>query len=123
MENKAKKDSDNIRVRILNQERLAIHIPYRPAWVSKIKHVPGKSWISERACWTIPKTRQAVKSFCQQFEGEPVLVLDRDLFEQYPEIRALYSSYENEALRKMHELLRLKGYSEKTLHAYMGHAR
>jgi integrase/recombinase XerD len=124
MDYEAKRNgSDNIRVFGADEGIIVIHLPYRPEWVSSMKLIPGKVWVKERQYWTIPNTRQSVKAFCQCFEKQPVLVADREIFDSYTELRGLCSSYEHAALQRMNELLRMKGSSDKTLRAYIGHAR
>lgn len=115
--------NDNIRVFGVDQGVIVIHMPYRPEWVSRMKRVPGKVWVKERQYWTIPNTRQSVKTFCQLFEKDPVLVTDQVVFGLYAELRGLFSSYEHAALKRMSEQLRMKGSSDKTIRAYIGHAR
>jgi len=115
--------NDNIRVSGMSPECIAVRFSYQSAWVSIMKRIPGKVWVRERQCWTIPNNRAAVKVFCQLFKSEPVVVMDRELFEQYPELSDLNSNYEHRALLRMNEMLRLKGYSDKTLRAYRGPAR
>ena len=55
-------------------EGLAVHMPYRPELVAKIKTVFGRRWHPQKRYWTVPNTDGAIAHLLVIFAGECVEV-------------------------------------------------
>lgn len=99
---------------------LNISFSYDPVLVEKIKSIKGRKWNVKEKIWSVPETQDIVETLSEVFKGYNV-VMDSEIeatksaFKQEP-------SWENIIIRSR-DTLRLKGYSFKTLKAYLGHIR
>jgi len=111
-----------IAIRKWIDEELAIQFPYDTVWYSRMRKIVGKRWDSLNKQWLVPLNRNSIASFCHYFEDAPVKILDKDLLEHHPELMKLRSLDDLQALARLEQYIKQKGYSLNTRRAYMGHA-
>lgn len=99
---------------------LNISFPYDPVLVEKIKRVKGRKWNVKERMWSVPETQDIVEILSEVFK-EYNVVMDSGIG---PTKNTLEQelSWEN-IITRSRDTLRLKGFSFKTLKAYLGHIR
>ncbi|WP_245640216.1 tyrosine-type recombinase/integrase [Paenibacillus dakarensis] len=113
---------------------------FRDEDIQKIKQIRGRKWIPDDRVWTIPYTKETLEQLFQKFARDQI-----QLSSQLKQVREWLDGWvkksalnreniiETQAVdlhqfnpqqeRKMKELLTLRGYSPKTIKAYLGHVR
>ena len=110
-----------IQIRPETEDRLAVHLPYSPELVAKIKTIPGRNWNPARKYWSVPGANGAVQKLLALFAGEKV-ELDPTLRAARPEsTRQKSMSQDLQAIALMTEELKLRNYGAKTRKNYLGH--
>jgi integrase/recombinase XerD len=106
---------------------LILEVPYSEQRLKRIRSIPGRKWHKEKSYWTVPNTVQTVKQLCNAFSDEKIicdpmlnrvkLFLDKDKLkkEQLIDLTSL--------IKLMEDLLKMKGYSGKTIKAYTNHIK
>ncbi len=92
-------------------DALIVSFDYSSERVAKIKSIQGFQWISQQKQWTAPYSEKMVHQVKHFFRNEQVIV-------------EFEGSKENEEIIKTTEKeIRLKGYSSKTIKAYISHLK
>lgn len=104
-----------------NLVELFISFPYTLERVQKIKTMAIRSWNPEKKLWVIPYTPEAIMELKRTFSDEQVVI---DPAINLIELKH-YLDWEmslQKDLESMEQQIILKGFSEKTRTAYLGHA-
>lgn len=100
---------------------LIIRLPFSEERVAMIRKFQGRRWHPEQKYWTIPHTKEHLQQLKVQFHSEN-LQFSPSLFASTKETSPKNPiSTRKSALTPMKQLLKLKGYSQKTQKAYLGH--
>jgi integrase/recombinase XerD len=91
---------------------LQVSFPYDPDSIEKIKSVPGRKWIKENKCWTIPDTDDAIQELIAVF-GIKNIKADENISSKYFSI--------SEYVRQLDKELKLRGYSPISRKVYCQH--
>ncbi|KUO53011.1 MAG: integrase [Desulfitibacter sp. BRH_c19] len=106
---------------MIGREEIAVSFDYSKEKVDIVRRIDGRKWDPENKYWIIPHNIETIKQIVKLFEKEEVIC--------YDELNSILSSYRNvwtshdDTLDKMDKLLKMKGYSTKTIKAYIGHSR
>lgn len=101
-------------------KELKIYFSYSDERVQKIKTIPGRRWYPDLKCWIVQNTEANMEKLRSLFNDELVIYESnrdeqREDSQKDDEITKLLVEMSNE--------LKLKGYSPKTVKAYLGQAR
>lgn len=115
-----------IEVRPGGPGRLSIITPFVRDRIDRIKKIPGRTWHTERKCWSIPDTPAAIRHLLALFADEPLRFDAAALERMY--IAARTADEDSRVLREWlvdatRRELRVRRYSFKTQKAYLGHVR
>lgn len=97
--------------------------------IDRIKSIPGRRWIPEELIWTIPYTMVGMERLLGLFDSS-VMQFDPELLEECYLLRTWKKSKgpgapadpaRSFAESRMVDVLRLHGYSSRTIKAYCGH--
>lgn len=118
--NKQKSDIMSINITKSQDNNISIAIPYDPILVDKVRKLKGRSYNRVEKIWTVPFTEDIIASIQDIFKDNK-LIID-------PEIQKMIDKKEQEkdneiVLLSCKNALILKGFSAKTLKAYLGHIR
>jgi len=115
----------NIR-RGMNNE-LVVQFSYSNDRVRKIKSINGRRWNSALKCWIIPYSEDVLKKFVKIFLNEQIIA-DQYLSSSIEHLRK--EIQEDKCLLWLEDFngqiiaeLKLKGYSSKTVKAYVSHIK
>lgn len=87
---------------------------YNPTIVEKIRTIEGRKWEADRKYWVLPNTKETKLTLKNIFIGEELFI--------DPELTILNHILSN-TLFELKKQFILKGYTQKTIKAYMGHCR
>jgi integrase len=110
-----------INIEKAGQKSLLIKFPYTRERVTKIKTIPGCRWNPENKFWIVDNTTKNIELMLKLFEDEQINMpseFDANNFDRESKIQELGFS-----LKRMEEILKLKGYSPETRKAYLGHIK
>jgi len=93
-----------------NHKRLVVSLPYSEERISKIRKIQGRKWHKEQKYWTIPNTPLSLHYFKELFADERI---------DYTKIESENNLKNNPKLIEFSNKLKLKGYSYKTIKAYI----
>lgn len=113
-----------VKIVVGNRNDIFISFPYSEDLVNKMRLIPNARWTKEERVWKFPYTDEAINLFKQVFENDE-LIIDEQL-EHYFVISPsehVVNSWIKESQDSLKQQLRLKGYSSKTIKAYLGHIR
>lgn len=105
-----------------NDKELSVSFKYNSIWVENIKKIVGRRWNPENKCWIIPNTINSKAQLTSMFGAESItwnVYQGSDKSEDNE--RNL--SYIDDVIVSLKKQLILKGYTNKTIKAYIGHAR
>ena len=88
----------------INQENILVYFKYDKQKIQKIKKINNHKWDPEQRCWLIPNNDENIKKLYKLFNKDNIEVL---------------KSKENIKIKRLKERLILKGYSRKTIKAYI----
>ena len=124
----------SVSIRLDNFGRLLVHFPFSRVILDKIRMIDGREWHPEIGYWSIPASAENLNLLSSIFSGERIcydakvseLIKTSNLAE--PEIIAIDIEPVEGTLQlfdaaSMEKELRLRGYSHKTVKAYIGHIR
>jgi integrase/recombinase XerD len=101
---------------------LELVFPYNEEYIAKVKGIPGRRWDKDNKKWLIPDCEESINKLQELFTKEELVIAkgisDSEKAGMYDE-----NSSNDKFLRKMKEVLNLRGYSQKTIKSYMSHAR
>lgn len=101
---------ETVRLERADADRVSLHFPYDVERIRAVRAIPGARWDPAQRCWSLPATTATL-------ERLRVILVDATL--RIPPRPATVIA----ALHRYDELLRIRGYSEKTSKAYVGHIR
>jgi len=107
-----------ISLEIMDEDTLAVHFPYDEGLIDSIREVPGRKWDGERKHWTVPNTPESLRKLTAVF-GRRIIGLD-EVSRRHAEQKTKKGTLQ-EIQKAMEELLKLKGYSPKTIKSYKNH--
>lgn len=89
---------------------LSVKLPYSVENVEKIKKINGRKWIESDKIWSIPDKKESIELLIELFGKDSIVTaLSR------------VEGYNDEIMLIVKNELKLRGYSSKTLKAYLGH--
>lgn len=94
---------------------ITVSFVYNPAYVAKIKTVPGRRWHPEEKHWGIPYSDRIVEKILSLFPDEKI---DID-----SSLQPLKRQGQNEIIQAVEKELKLRGYSRHTCKSYLNHLR
>jgi site-specific recombinase XerD len=94
---------------------LRVNFPYDPELVEKIKTIPGRRWVLEEKCWTVPDTESVIKKIISLFGIEEMKVND------FTSSHHLLNPCANDHIQLLDKELKLRGYSPLSRKAYRQH--
>lgn len=102
--------------------QLIIRFEYTSERVNRIRTISGRQWHSKEKYWTIPLEVQTIAKFFKVFNHEDICI-EKDTQELLIQLNFLpnIESRYKDVIKRSEEQLKLKGYSPKTLKAYLGH--
>lgn len=110
-----------IQISSATNEVLFISFIYSQERVDKIKNIKGRRWHSELKMWSIPNTKESISSLMKAFIEEDIKITSTRL----PVLKRVFQEINKIWLAVLLENclkeLKLKGYSSKTIKAYLGH--
>ncbi|MCT4618340.1 MAG: tyrosine-type recombinase/integrase [Marinisporobacter sp.] len=106
-----------------NEKEIAVYFDYNREFVKKIRRIKGRQWRSDEKCWIIPNTDESIIKLFKLFKSEEINCNPsiKDIA-----INHLEESYDENLevlINKSNQQLVLKGFSTKTIKAYIGHTR
>jgi len=102
--------------------QINIYFTYNVEIIDKIRSIKGRRWLSKQKCWALPYTEETVEELLRLFRVEDLIVEpDLDLFHEKNETNKLIRL--EEVLGAAERELKLKGFSFKTIKAYLGHIK
>lgn len=104
-----------------NKKELFVYFPYTKERVQKIRTMSLRSWNSQKRLWVIPYTPEAITELKRIFSDETVIIDRRINLNQLNDYLNWEMSLQQD-LESMEQQLILKGFSDKTRKAYLGHA-
>ncbi len=116
---------------LIHPDRLGLKIEFNKATVERLKSVPGHQWDGVRAIWTFPRSRDCLYQLLAALRTD-WRALDREVIEAFhltdplrpPKPRHATMQLQQFAdLEEMRSEMRLRGYSPRTLEAYLGSIR
>lgn len=101
---------------------------FESSHIEKLKTIAGRQWLPEQLMWTIPYTINSVEWLIRLFKHEDIrvdieLMSECELLQPYSLIAgqvAARNESDREQLDRLQAALRLKGFSQQTIHAYKG---
>lgn len=102
---------------------LIVRFSYSEERAAKIRKFKGRRWHHEKKYWTIPHTKEHLKQLEVQFHSENLQFSPSLLPYSEESSSKDRSSKQKTALMQMKQHLKLKGYSQKTQKAYLGHLK
>lgn len=113
---------------------------FRDEDIQKIKQIHGRRWIPGENVWTIPYTQDAVEQLYQSFTSRQIqlssqLDQEKEWFDRWVKKGGTAKGvkldgnaagaylFNAQQERKLRDQLTLRGYSSKTIKAYVGHVR
>ena len=111
-----------IQIKQENDGQVLLYFTYNEETIEKIRSIKGRRWIPKQKCWALPYTEETVNELFRLFSvGELAVEPNLKLFH---ERNANNKSIQLEAvLGSMKSELKLKGFSFKTIKAYLGHIK
>ncbi|SDZ03442.1 site-specific tyrosine recombinase/integron integrase [Tindallia californiensis] len=107
-----------------NADELSVSFPYTPERVKRIKKITGRRWDPKSKCWLVPNTSGSQSQLMHEFQDEEIIwdsmTLEKTKDEKALEVQAADS---NNTLTHLKKQLTLKGYTSKTIKAYLGQVK
>lgn len=110
-----------IQIRKGRYGELELLFPYNEVYISKVKTIPGRKWDKEAKRWFIPDCDESFEQLNKLF-AKTELIIDRNIYNSSEStLKAADSNEQYTSMMK--NVLKLKGYSPKTIKSYMSHAK
>lgn len=110
-----------IEIRRKPPDDLILIFEYNAETVKKVKTISGRKWDAKNKYWVVPYNTEAVSRINALFDRS--MLVDNTGLDLFNEQANKPKPWEQQTLERLGEALRLKGYSSKTIKAYMGHIR
>ncbi|AJS58828.1 hypothetical protein UB51_10465 [Paenibacillus sp. IHBB 10380] len=88
-----------------------VETPYIDEWIKAINSVPGRKSDATAKYWVIPGRKLAILVLCHALQDLPVVVKSPHLVEWFLELLQLHTGAEKDALQKLRDTLKMKGYT------------
>jgi len=88
---------------------LELKFPYNEEYIAKVREIPGRKWDKGNKKWLVPDCEESINQLQELFTKEELVIVK--------------GSFNDQFLKKMKEVLNLRGYSQKTIKSYLSHAR
>lgn len=114
-----------IKVKEISNELMAVSIEYDPVLISKIRQIKGSRWDKKDKHWLVTNTTQNKNRLKILFKNEGI-EWGEDKSQEAKEEQQYCKDNKTESVlitKKLHKYLVLKGFSPKTITAYVGHVR
>jgi len=107
--------------------KLIVQFPYSEDRVEKIRSVEGRRWDSQHKCWIVPYSQDILEKVLKLFINEKI-VADKSLSQTVNLLiksikKNKYTLWVKDINEQMITKLKLKGYSFKTIKAYVNHTK
>ncbi|MBF8983269.1 site-specific integrase [Lutibacter sp. B2] len=109
-------------VKAINDQDIAVHFEYNKEFVKKIRRIKGRQWKSNEKCWIIPNNNESITKLFTLFKDEEINCND-SIKHRGKHVEESYNCNIEEVSRKLNQQLILKGFSPKTIKAYIGHSK
>lgn len=109
-----------IRVTKVSKQELMVIFPYNEDRVTKVKTIEGRRWDIASKSWIVPYTDKSIEELTDIFSGEPII------WDPALKISTAIDQMDKnlvQILAGLEKHLTLKGYTDKTKKAYIGHIR
>ncbi len=100
---------------------LMLCFEYDEETIKKVKEICGRKWDGNNRCWIVPNNSKTVEQINILFDKSSVI--DNTGLAIFSRQAQAIRPCERQILVNLSEQLRLKGYSSKTIKAYVGHIR
>ncbi len=110
-----------IEIRKNSPEGLVLTFDYDREIISKIKTIIGREWDSENKRWIVPDNAESIKRITELFNLSDIT--DYTGLIPYNSDDIYIRRWTKQILLMLCDKLRMKGYSSKTIKAYVGHIR
>lgn len=100
-------------------DSLHVQIPYNTVHIQRIRQVTGRRWETDAKRWIIPYSDASLQEFTKHFDAldveiSPELWVESDLLRSW-KLRGEQTQWKRDLLQ---QVLKLRGYSRKTIKAY-----
>lgn len=100
---------------------LTLSFEYDADIINKVKTISGREWDAKNKYWVVPNNSKTLSLLNALFDR--VSIIDNTGLALFSEQACKPKQWEQQTLDKLKDALRLKGYSSKTIKAYIGHIR
>ncbi|MCT4594213.1 MAG: tyrosine-type recombinase/integrase [Anaeromicrobium sp.] len=111
-----------INVEERNGKEIAVYFDYNKEFVKKIRRVKDRQWNSDEKCWVIPNDDKSKLKLFNLFKDEK-MNCNYSMEHILKELEESYNFDLEGLVYKLREQLVLRGFSPKTIKAYMGHSQ
>jgi len=101
---------------------LELVFPYNEEYIAGIKGITGRKWDAQNRKWLIPDSCEAIDQLLELF-AKSELVIDKSIAYTDNDKSIEIDSGNSNCMIMMSDMLKLKGYSKKTIKSYMSHIR
>ncbi|TCO68997.1 site-specific tyrosine recombinase/integron integrase [Marinisporobacter balticus] len=117
-----KKEYNKMNVEERNDQQIAVYFDYNKEFVKKIRRIKGREWKSDEKCWIIPNNDKSKLKLFNLLKDEE-MNCNYSIEHILKELEESYNFNLKDVENKLHEQLVLKGFSPKTIKAYIGHSK
>ncbi|WP_281886524.1 site-specific tyrosine recombinase/integron integrase [Paenibacillus sp. YYML68] len=100
--------------------------PPKKEWLEKMERIVDRRWDNKNRWWTVPNQETTLRDFVMHFNNEPVII-EPDLLKKYHWIFENFTVKlpvdSTELIERMKMLMKLNGFSHRTLKAYSLHVK